>query len=106
MSVRSPLAWRAYQTRFARICFEAGTLIQHLFDAFANDGFDVVCMQALHIDAALSAMRNKPDKNDARAIAQVLMIGEFGWVHVKSQEAQRTRTLFNCRKALLNKTMI
>ncbi len=29
-----------------RISFEAGTMSQHLFYGFANDGFDVVCMDA------------------------------------------------------------
>ncbi|WP_370881107.1 IS110 family transposase [Rhizobium mesoamericanum] len=34
-------------------------------------GFDVVCMEARQVNAALSAMRNKTDKHDARGIAQI-----------------------------------
>jgi transposase len=60
-----------------RIGFEAGTMSQHLFYGLTAEGFDVVCMEARQVNAALSAMRNKTDKNDARGIAQVLRTGWF-----------------------------
>jgi hypothetical protein len=34
-------------------------------------------MEAFQVNAALSAMRNKTDKNDARGIAHVLRTGWF-----------------------------
>ena len=86
-----------------RIGFEAGTMSQHLFYGLTNDGFDVVCMEARQVSAALSAMRNKTDKNDARGIAQILRTGWFSPVHMKSREAHNIRALLSCRKALLNK---
>ncbi len=89
----------------ARIGFEAGTMSQHLFYGLTNDGFDVVCMEARQVSAALSAMRNKTDKNDARGIAQILRTGWFSPVHMKSRAAHGTRALLSCRKALLNKTI-
>lgn len=49
-----------------RVGFEAGTMSQHLFFGLTSEGFDVVCMEARQVNAALSAMRNKTDKNDAR----------------------------------------
>ncbi len=60
-----------------RAGFEAGTMSQHLFYGLTNNGFDVVCMEARQVSAALSAMRNKTDKNDARGIAQILRTGWF-----------------------------
>jgi transposase len=39
-----------------RIGFEAGTLSQHLFYGLTCAGFDVVCMEARQVNAALSAM--------------------------------------------------
>jgi len=66
-----------------RVGFEAGTLSQHLFFGLTAEGFDVVCMEARQVNAALSAMRNKTDKNDARGIAQVLRTGWFSPVHMK-----------------------
>jgi len=88
-----------------RVGFEAGTLSQHLFFGLTAEGFDVVCMEARQVNAALSAMRNKTDKNDARGIAQVLRTGWFSPVHMKSREAHGVRALLSTRKALLKKTM-
>ena len=58
---------------------EAGTLTQYLTYGLQAAGFNVVCLEARQVKAALSAMRNKTDKNDARGIAQQI----FG-VRVKS----------------------
>jgi len=88
-----------------RVGFEAGTMSQHLFFGLKAEGFDVVCMEARQVNAALSAMRNKTDKNDARGIAQVLRTGWFSPVHMKSREAHGQRALLSTRKALLNKTI-
>lgn len=88
-----------------RIGFEAGTMSQHLFYGLTSEGFDVVCMEARQVNAALSAMRNKTDKNDARGIAQILRTGWFSPVHMKSREAHGVRALLSTRKALLNKTI-
>ena len=46
-----------------RIGFEAGTLSQHLFFGLTAERFDVACMEARQVNAALSAMRNKTDRN-------------------------------------------
>lgn len=88
-----------------RVGFEAGTMSQHLFYGLTGEGFDVVCMEARQVNAALSAMRNKTDRNDARGIAQVLRTGWFSPVHMKSREAHGVRALLSTRKALLNKTI-
>lgn len=88
-----------------RIGFEAGTMSQHLFYGLKGKGFNVVCMEARQVNAALSAMRNKTDKNDARGIAQVLRTGWFSPVHMKSREAHGVRALLSTRKALLSKTI-
>ena len=60
-------------------------------------------MEARQVKAALSAMRNKTDKNDARGIAQILRSGWYSRVHVKSIESPRARALLSSRKAVLNK---
>lgn len=88
-----------------RVGFEAGTMSQHLFYGLKDEGFDVVCMEARQVNAALSAMRNKTDRNDARGIAQVLRTGWFSPVHMKSRAAHGVRALLSTRKALLSKTI-
>ena len=95
----------AFPYPIERVGFEAGTMSQHLYFGLTTEGFDVVCMEARQVNAALSAMRNKTDKNDARGIAQVLRTGWFSPVHMKSREAHGVRALLSTRKALLKKTM-
>lgn len=82
---------------------EAGTLAQYLTYGLQSAGFDVVCMEARQVKAALSAMRNKTDKHDARGIAQLLRSGWFSPVHVKSMESHHIRMLLTSRRAVLDK---
>jgi len=56
---------------------EAGTLAQYLTDGLQSAGYEVICMEARQVNAGLSAMRNKTDKNDARGIAQLLRTGWY-----------------------------
>ena len=94
---------RGFGQPIERIGFEAGTMSQHLFHGLQSAGFDVVCMEARHVAAALSAMRNKTDKNDARGIAQVVRSGWFRPVHMKSRESHYIRALLTSRKTVLRK---
>ena len=96
---------RTFAYPIERVGFEAGTMSQHLFFGLQAESFDVVCMEARQVNAALSAMRNKTDKNDARGIAQILRTGWFSPVHMKSREAHGLRALLSSQKALLNKTI-
>ena len=82
---------------------EAGTLAQYLTYGLQSAGFEVVCMEARQVKAALSAMRNKADKHDARGIAQLLRSGWYSQVHVKSMESHHIRMLLRSRKAVLDK---
>jgi transposase len=82
---------------------EAGVLTQHLTYGLQGAGFEVICMEARQVKAALSAMRNKTDKNDARGIAQLLRSGWFSPVHVKSMASHQVRALLSSRRAVLSK---
>jgi len=95
----------AFEHPIERVGFEAGAMSQHLFFGLQSKGFEVVCMEARQVSAALSAMRNKTDKTDAKGIAQILRTGWFSPVHMKSREAHGLRALLSTRKALLKKTM-
>lgn len=86
-----------------RVGFETGAMSQHLYYGLRAAGLDDVCMEARQVNAALSAMRNKTDKTDARGIAQVLRSGWFGTVFIKSREAHALRALLSSRKAVQKK---
>ena len=86
-----------------QVGLEAGTLTQYLTYGLQSAGFQVVCMEARQVKAALSAMRNKTDKNDARGIAQLLRSGWYHPVHVKSMASHQIRALLSSRKAVLSR---
>ena len=48
-------------------------------------------------------MRNKTDRNNARGIAQMMRLGWFRAVHVKTGENQQLRTLLANRRLLKRK---
>lgn len=83
--------------------FEAGTMSQTLFHGLTAAGFNVLCMEARHVSAAQSAMRNKTDRNDADGIAQVARSGWYRAVHMKSLESHYVRALLTSRKAVLRR---
>ena len=85
------------------VALEAGTLTQYLTYGLQTAGFEVVCMEARQVKGALSAMRNKTDKHDARGIAQILRSGWYSKVHVKSMQSHHIRMLLSSRKAVLSK---
>lgn len=86
-----------------QVGFEAGALTQPLTYGLVEAGYDVVCMEARQVAAALAAMRNKTDRNDARGIAQILRSGWYSRVHVKSVESHHTRALLTSRKVMQRK---
>jgi transposase len=70
--------------RFKRIGLEAGPLSQWLFSALAEVGLPVICVETRHMRAVLKARINKTDRNDARGIAQMMRVGLYRPVHVKT----------------------
>lgn len=94
---------RNLEPEITAIGLEAGTLTQYLTYGLQTAGYEVVCVEARQAKAALSAMRNKTDKNDARGLAQLLRTGWYSPVHVKSIESHQIRALLSSRKAVLSK---
>lgn len=88
-----------------RIGLEAGPTSSWLYSELRCSGYPAICLECRHVKAGLSAMRNKTDRNDARGIAQLVRLGWFRKVHVKSEEAQRIRMLLVNRQQLLAKTL-
>ena len=84
---------------FKRIGLEAGPLSQWLFSALAEAELPVVCVETRHMQAVLKAQINKTDRNDARGIAQMMRVGLYRPVHVKTLRSQKLRMLLTHRQA-------
>src|SRR5215510_7150333 len=74
---------------FGRIGIEAGPLSQWLVNALTAAYLPLICVETRHMEALLTAQQiNKTDRNDARGIAQMMRVGLFKPVHVKTLVAQ------------------
>jgi len=90
----------------SRIGIEAGPLSQWLVNALTAAELPVICVETRHMKALLVAQQiNKTDRNDARGIAQMMRVGLFKPVHVKTLIAQEQRMLLTSRKLLQRKLL-
>ena len=64
-------------------------------------GLPATCIDARIAHKALSARLNKSDKADAEGLAQLARTGWFTPVHVRSEDADRLRTLIGARERLI-----
>ena len=92
--------------RFKRIGLEAGPLSQWLFSALGEANLPVICVETRHMRAVLQAQINKTDRNDARGIAQMMRVGLYRPVHVKTLRSQKLRMLLTHRKLLQYATLV
>jgi transposase len=91
---------------FGRIGIEAGPLSQWLVNALTAANLPVICVETRHMKALLTAQQiSKTDRNDARGIAQMMRVGLFKPVHVKTLVAQEQRMLLTSRKLLQRKLL-
>src|SRR5690349_10138469 len=89
---------------YARIGLEAGPMSQWLVTDLLEAGLPVVCVETRHMKAVLKAQQvNKSDRNDARGIAQMMRVGLYKPVHVKTLASQHERMLLTLRKLLRDK---
>ena len=94
---------REFDQPFDRIGLEAGPLSQWIYAGLVEIGLAAICVETRHMHAALSARINKTDRNDARGIAQMMRVGLFKAVHVKTPASQHRRLLLTSRKLLQRK---
>ena len=90
---------------FKRIGLEAGPLSQWLFSALAEAELLAICVETRHMQAVLKAQINKTDRNDARGMAQMMRVGLYRPVHVKTLRSQKLRMLLTHRKLLQSKAI-
>jgi transposase len=88
-----------------RIGLEAGPLSQWLYSALGESNLPVICVETRHMRAVLKAQINKTDRNDARGVAQMMRVGLYRPVHVKTLRSQKLRMLLTHRKLLQSKAI-
>ena len=86
---------------FKRIGIESGQLSISLCKGLSKKGLPVICVDARHMAAALSSRINKNDKNDARGIAQMLRVGLYKEVQIKSDEMCDIKLILGSRRQLV-----
>jgi transposase len=97
------LALKQHLASIVRIGIEACSTGIWLARELLAEGLPVTVVEARHMRSALSAMRNKTDRNDAHGIAQMMRMGWFRTVHVKAVETQRLGTFLANRRLLKRK---
>jgi len=86
-----------------RVGLEACSLTAWLHQGLTEAGIPATCIEARRAKAAMGAMPNKTDRNDARGIAQIMRTGWYRAVHVKSPSCRSWRALLTARRMVLNK---
>jgi transposase len=86
-----------------RIGLEACSLSAWLHEGLVAAGLPAVCIETRRAKAAMGAMPNKTDRNDARGLAQIIRTGWYRAVHVKSPTCRSWRALLTARRLVLNK---
>jgi len=84
-----------------RIGLEACSLTAWLHEGLRQAGLPAICIEARRANAAMKTMPNKTDRNDARALAQIMRTGWYREVHVKNRQCRFWRSLV-ARRTVLN----
>jgi transposase len=91
-----------WRDRIALVGIEACPLSEWLHGALVESGFQMVCIETRHAQRFLSSRPNKTDRSDARGIAEMMRLGHYRSVHVKSKASQLLRTTLIARKKFVD----
>jgi transposase len=89
--------------KMGRVGLEACSLTAWLHAGLSEAGIPAICIETRQAKAAMGAMPNKTDRNDARGIAQIMRTGWYRAVHVKNPACRSWRALLTARRMVLNK---
>lgn len=100
--IKALTPWRK---KIKLIGIEACPLSEWLYGALVECKFQTVCIETRHTQRFLSSRPNKTDRSDARGIADMMRLGHFKAVHVKSRASQLIRTTLMARKQFVDQML-
>ena len=92
-----------HRAKLERIGLEAAPTSEWLLRGLGERGLQAVQMETRQVHLALSASAVKTDRKDARGIANLLRMGWFKPVHVKTTSARERRVLLAARDCLVRR---
>ena len=95
-------ALRGIDVQLERVGLEACSLTAWLHEELRGAGLPAICIETRQANAAMKTMPNKTDRNDARALAQIMRTGWYRQVHVKARQCRLWRSLLVSRRTVLN----
>jgi transposase len=93
--IKAIAGWRSAITL---VGIEACPLSEWLYGGLVECGYQTVCIETRHAQRFLSSRPNKTDRSDARGIADMMRLGHYRPVHVKSKPSQLLRTALIARQ--------
>jgi transposase len=97
--VKSLIRWRE---EIVLVGIEACPLSEWLYGALVESGFQTVCIETRHAQRFLSSRPNKTDRSDAHGISNMMRLGHYRPVHVKSKASQILRTTLIARRKFVD----
>lgn len=91
-----------WRKKIKLVGIEACPLSEWLYGALVESGFETICIETRHAQRFLSSRPNKTDRSDARGIADMMRLGHYRPVHVKSKASQLLRTTLIARKKFVD----
>lgn len=88
---------RARAPQAVNVGFETGPLAAWHWHELKQLGLPVVCLDARHAKAALACQINKTDRNDAFGLVQLVRMGWYREVQVKSYGSHYVRAVLRVR---------
>jgi transposase len=88
--------------KIALVGIEACPLSEWLYGALVESEFHTVCIETRHAQRFLSSRPNKTDRSDAHGIADMMRLGHYRPVHVKSKASQLLRTTLIARRKFVD----
>jgi transposase len=92
---------RTHAPNVVRVGLESGPTSVWLTHALLAEGLPVHCLDARHAQAVPSVRPNKSDRSDARGLAEMVRVGWFKAVPVKSLTAHERKALLIARHQLV-----